>query len=188
MSLHWTPAKLTACASLASSRMMQSTTIKGSLSAQTSCVMHARWLSRNLFHVGEKAPALGGFGDADKFDEGQQRDRTRRGAHRTHCARQTSGIERERGLRGACGGRGRARTRQLSFACSRLYYCCGKVRQVLDALAVARVLNRTLVLPTLWCGCDRYWNLMSDCRMSGGKGVCRCLNQGAMISERDAPM
>jgi hypothetical protein len=37
--------------------------------------------------------------------------------------------------------------------CYRLPACL----QLRNAMALATVLNRTLVLPAFWCGLDRYW-------------------------------
>jgi len=42
---------------------------------------------------------------------------------------------------------------------------------VRNALALASATKRRLVLPTLWCMCDRYWWHLDDCRMPGAKSL-----------------
>jgi hypothetical protein len=40
-----------------------------------------------------------------------------------------------------------------------------------NALALASAMGRRLVLPTVWCMCDRYWWHLRDCRMPGAEGL-----------------
>ncbi|KAK3267673.1 hypothetical protein CYMTET_23785 [Cymbomonas tetramitiformis] len=42
-------------------------------------------------------------------------------------------------------------------------------RRLQDAFALAHLLGRTLVLPTLKCHCDRYWWLLHGCRTPGAE-------------------
>lgn len=39
-----------------------------------------------------------------------------------------------------------------------------QLKEFRDALAMAQLLNRSIILPTFWCFCDKYWNKMDHCR------------------------
>lgn len=36
-------------------------------------------------------------------------------------------------------------------------------QRLAHGVALARVLNRTVVLPTLWCYCDKFWHRLDQC-------------------------
>jgi len=40
-----------------------------------------------------------------------------------------------------------------------------------DAFALAHALGRILILPPVWCFCDRYWWLLHKCRMPGAEAM-----------------
>jgi len=42
-------------------------------------------------------------------------------------------------------------------------------QRLAHGFALARVLNRTVVLPTLWCYCDKFWHRLSECAISSAK-------------------
>jgi len=45
-----------------------------------------------------------------------------------------------------------------------------QVKQFLDAAMIARLTDRILVVPQLWCGCDKFWYFMTKCRVSNSEG------------------
>jgi hypothetical protein len=42
-----------------------------------------------------------------------------------------------------------------------------QLSEIKDALAIAAVLNRTLIMPKIYCFCDRYWGILENCRPPG---------------------
>jgi hypothetical protein len=42
-----------------------------------------------------------------------------------------------------------------------------QLAEVKNAMAIAVALNRTLIMPTLYCFCDRYWGVQEHCRPPG---------------------
>ena len=51
-------------------------------------------------------------------------------------------------------------------------------QRLAHGVALARILNRTLVLPHMWCYCDKYWHRLDQCATPNA-ATAQALQQGA---------